>query len=580
MTKAMTKTTVKTIVALIVALVLSALPLSAGALAYADLTRLVSAGPLGEGGDGYSHDPAISANGRYIAYVSRATDLIDGLSTNENDNIFLYDMANGTTALVTAGPLGIGGDDDSLAPSISDDGRWIAFFSRATDLIDGLTTNGNANIFLYDTETGITVLITEGQAGVGGDSGSFVPMISGDGTWIVFESSATDLTGGLATTNKYNIFRYDMIRGEIALVTAGTADIGGDGNSFNPSVSGDGRWVTFSSYATDLVDGMVTSGGENIYLYDADKKETALITTGSTGLGGNSYSFDPLIAAEGSKIIFTSRATDLVDGQTTRNMINAFLYDMTTKETALISKGASGVGGDGDAHGVSISADGSKAVILSWASNLVDNLEANGYSNIFMYDTIAETTVLISTGPEGDGGGNDSTFPAMSSDGEWIAYASRATDLLDGQETNNNGNIFVWTIAAYVEVTFDAQDGNDPAVDTVLLGTLVSRPVDPVLSGFVFNGWWTEAGALWDFDDPVTDDMTLYAGWTAEESPDPDPTDPKKPADDTSALPASGDSGSMWWTWLPVAFVGMVAVALSRREGREGRDKSHLRSGR
>jgi len=431
---------------LMLVLALTVLPFMAGAKTIADTTTLVTVGS-GNGGNNNSSGPSISADGSMIAFASRATDLA-GAPANGNHNIFVYDTSNGSTTLVTAGS-GLGGDSNSYEPSISADGSMIAFASRATDLA-GVPANGDSNIFLYDTFDGSTTLVTVGS-GSGGNDNSYEPSISADGSVIAFSSGATNLAG-TPTGGDNNIFLYDTSDGSTMLVTVGSGN-GGNNGSFTPSISADGSMITFGSYATNLV-GAPANGNGNIFLYDASDGSTTLVTVGS-GSGGNNNSSGPSISADGSMITFGSHATNL------------------------------------------------------------SGTSANGNHNIFLYDTSNGSTTLV-TAASGLGGDSNSHDPSMSADGSMIAFASRATNLV-GALANGDSNIFLWTRTVTLDVTFDPQNGIDqPFTETVLQGQAISAPDTPAApAGMVFAGWWTaaEGGTQWNFGSPVDEDMELFAHW-------------------------------------------------------------------
>jgi len=510
------KTTMRTTLVLLVILALSLLPLVASALAVGGVTQLISAGPEGIGGSSSSSRPSISADGKLIVFESFATDLIADRPTNGNANIFVFDTTTGETTLITRGPAGMGGDDVSMSASISADGKWVAFMSLSTDLIAGQPTNGERNIFLYDMSTGITTLVTAGEHDAGGDESSNGPSLSADGTLIVFESYATDLIDGSTTNGESNIFVYDRTADEISLITTGTHGNGGEWYSYSPSISADGRWVAFHSIATDLIAGFPTNDNINIFVYDLLDEEMMLVTKGSSGDGGDSWSWSPTISDDGRYIAYDSFSSDLVGGLTTSGL-NVFRYDRTEDTTTLISSGAAGTGGNGQSRRTSISADGTRVIYISKATDLTTGPAANGKDNVFLYDVITQTTTLVTGGAAGVGGNANTVFTEISADGDQVLFCSGATDLIAGKTTKSY-NVFLWEYTLVVEVTFDAQDGSTPLTKTIVQGTSVAEPEPPRRANYPFNGWWTapKGGELWDFDTPVWEDMTLYAQWGPE----------------------------------------------------------------
>jgi|GEM_PF-919914 len=522
--RVMKRTRVTTAFVIVLVLILSLLPLTVGATPPVFETSLITKGSSGLGGNSDSLHSLVSADGTKVAFQSRATDLISGITTNTQDNIFLYDVTTGVTTLVTTGSSGVGGNGPSQHASISADGTKIAFTSSATDLITGTPTNTQQNVFLYDVTTGVTTLVTTGSSGVGGNGPSIVPYIAADGTKIVLTSSATDLITGTPTNTQSNVFLYDVTTGVTTLVTTGSSGSGGDAFSGSASISADGTKIAFSSWATDLITGTSTNTRSNVFLYDVTTGVTTLVTTGTSGNGGDASSGSMSISSDGSAIVLTSSATDLIAGTVTSGQ-QIFVYDIGTNLMTLVSAGSSGVGGNFPSFGsipfiTSISANGDTVVFYSNATDLVPGITTNG-TNVFLYDVTAEMMTLVSAGSSGVGGGGThwSGYPSISADGNSVTFWSVSNDLISGVTTASPPpQIFLWTRTFFVDVTFDAQNGDATWEETIVQGTEVPEPTpQPIRPGFVFNGWWTASsgGTEWDFSDPVTADMTLFAQWKA-----------------------------------------------------------------
>jgi len=462
-------------------------------------TTLVTTGP-GNGGNGYCWDPQISADGSTIAFISWASDLLATPTTSQN-NIFVYDVASGETTLVTKGP-GSGGNVASRDPRLSADGSTIVFYSYATNLLATPTTSRNT--FVYDVATGVTTLVSAGP-GNGGNGFSGDASISADGTKIAFVSRATDLLA-TPTTGNGNVFVYDVATGETTLVTTGPGN-GGNSYCWEPRISADGSTITFISWATDLL-ATPTTSGSNVFVYDVASGETTLVTTGP-GNGGNSYCWDPQISADGSTITFISWATDLLATPTTGSG-NVFVYDVATGEANLVTTGP-GNGGNDESYGPRISADGTTIAFTSDATDLTADLVSN-HRNVFVYDVTSDSVMLLSKSPSVvDRGSN---WPSISANGRTIAFSSGISDFPGAETEGGRANIFLWTREFTVDVTFEANNGSSPAIETITQGTAVAAPDPaPQRDGFVFNGWYTAEGVLWNFNNPISADMTLYAHW-------------------------------------------------------------------
>jgi Tol biopolymer transport system component len=377
--------------------------------------KLISTGAKGQG-DGSSYAPAISADGRYVAFVSDATNLVKDKDTNGAMNIFLHDTETGKTELVSTGKDGLGGNNDSHAPVISANGRYVAFVSDATNLVKDKDTNGAMNIFLHDTETGKTELVSTGKDGLGGNDDSHAPVISANGRYVAFASYATDLEGD--TNAALNIFLYDAETGKTELVSTG---VNGqeDDISVTPAISGDGRYVAFESYADNPMEGD-TNDAIDIYLYNIETKHTTWVSTGVDGLE-NRNSYSPAISDDGRYVAFASYADD------PNGTIDIFLHDTKTKRTTRVATGVHDQK-DNDSHPLAISGDGRYVAFASYATDLEG--DTNGVMNIFRHDPETGDTTLVFTWMNGQSGA-----PAISDDGRYVAFMSDADDLI-GEDSN------------------------------------------------------------------------------------------------------------------------------------------------
>jgi Tol biopolymer transport system component len=364
-----------------------------------------------EGGNGDSYSSLISANGSAVVFGSEATNLVDGeADQNSQGDIFVYDVAAGEIINVTLGGNGYG-----FAPSISADGATVAFFSDATNLVDGqVDPNFVTDIFVYDVATGEMVKVTEGANG-----GSFNPNLSADGSTVAFNSTATNLVDGQVDLNRRaDIFLYDLVTGEAVNVTQGA-----NGDSYIASLSADGSTVAFESRASNLVDGQVDDNdATDIFIHDVTTGEMINVSQGTNG--DNSR---PTISADGSKVVFSGTEAN---GEDVPNYASdIFVYDVATGETVNITKI-----GNGDSYGSSISADGTKVAFSSRATNLVDGeVDQNGsVADIFVYDLATGETVNLTQGRTAG-----SFAPSISADGSAGTFDTFTGD-------GSGSGIFVW----------------------------------------------------------------------------------------------------------------------------------------
>jgi len=300
--------------------------------------KLVSASAAGAQGGGESVRPAISSDGRFVAFVSTAPDLVPG-DTNGKADIFLKDMQTGAITLISAAADGTQADDDSLAPSISADGRLVAFESASGSLAGG--GNGRSQVYLKDSQTGALTLASTSADGAisDGASGDGSLAISGNGRFIAFDSGATNLAPEDGN-GKRDIFIKDTQTGATSMVsTAATGSQGSQDSYKNVALSADGRFVAFSSDAPDLVPGdtNAASGKTDIFLKDTQTGAITLISSSSGGAAQGIGRSEPVsISADGRFVAFSSEAANLVPGDT-NNKSDVFLKDTKTGATTRIS---------------------------------------------------------------------------------------------------------------------------------------------------------------------------------------------------------------------------------------------------
>ncbi|WP_218110671.1 TolB-like translocation protein [Ostreibacterium oceani] len=395
----------------------------------------VSVDSLGTEGDRDSFSSSISADGRYVAFQSFATNLVAG-DTNGTTDIFVHDTQTGATTRVSVDSLGTEGDSFSTIPSISADGRYVAFNSRATNLVAG-DTNGTLDVFVHDTQTGNTTRVSVDSSGVEADGYSSDPSISADGRYVAFTSTATNLVAGDANGNT-DIFVHDTQTGDTTRVSVDSVGTEGDGLSQSPSISADGRYVAFTSNATNLVTGD-TNGTDDIFVHDTQTGATTRVSVDSLGTEGDSFSTIPSISADGRYVAFQSFATNLIAGDT-NGYDDIFVHDTQTGVTTRVSVDSSGVEGNSHSYSPSISADGRYVAFESYATNLAAG-DTNGIADVFVHDTQTGVTTRVSVDSSGVEGDNDSLNPSISADGRYVAFDSVATNLVAG-DTNNNLDVF------------------------------------------------------------------------------------------------------------------------------------------
>jgi len=278
-------------------------------------TILVSVDSVGNKGNSYSVDPSISADGRFVAFYSDATNLVPE-DTNGALDIFVTDLITKTSSRVSVSSEGQQANADSYYPSISADGRYVVFTSVANNIVSG-DTNNKEDVFVHDRDTKITKRVSVGPSGKQANNLSghnWYSDISADGRFIVFDSAASNLVPGY-TNHTTDIFVHDLVTKTTRRISLGQDGTQADGASFEPSISESGRFVAFSSAATNLVPGDKNTN-DDIFVYDRLDKSTKRINTGASLEESNRSSRDPNISANGRFIVFSSWATNLVAGGT------------------------------------------------------------------------------------------------------------------------------------------------------------------------------------------------------------------------------------------------------------------------
>jgi Ca2+-binding RTX toxin-like protein len=391
-------------------------------------------------GNRYSVSSSISADGRFVAFTLEESLTRFGAANNNinnSDDIFVRDTLTNTTTRVSVDSAGNQPNDSSYDPSISADGRFVAFQSDATNLVPG-DTNNKEDIFVRDLSTNTTTLVSVSSSGDRGNKFSGDPSISGDGRFVTFSSTASNLVPG-DTNNEEDIFVRDLSTNTTTLVSVSSSGAPANDYSSFPSISANGRFVTFYSFATNLVPGH-TNGSRDIFVRDLLTNTTTLVSASSSGEIANGGSIRGSISADGRFVAFSSRATNLVPGDT-NNSDDIFVRDLSTNTTTRVSISSTGNQGNRDSGSASISADGRFVTFSSEASNLVPG-DTNNKEDIFVRDLLTNTTTRLSVDSAGNQGNSDSEFPSISANGQKVAFSSFAANLVPG-DTNNGPDLFI-----------------------------------------------------------------------------------------------------------------------------------------
>jgi Tol biopolymer transport system component len=421
---------------------------ASAALAAPGDTELASVNGKGEPLNRDTGLTAISADGRYTTFTIRLG-LQPGDILPEAD-VWMYDAQSDRGELISGGPKNFDGNYDA---SVSGTGRFTAFASDSSDLVkrrtDGGGLNeGNDDIFVYDRKRDKTSWVSR-DAGKGGRE-AISPVISASGRFVAFTSNSNNLPvpQNLGSGKEFRVFVFDRKKNKTKLVSRTNDDKVPNESSWEPSISGDGRFVTYYSRATNLAGGP-ENDEKDVFLYDVRRNETTLVSVAPDGTTeGNDNSFEPVVADDGNLVAFTSEASNLIaaDGNGTDH--DVFVRDIAAGTTSLVSvpKLPDLAANDGSVA-PSISGNGRYVAFASGATNLAAGDTNGPLFDIFRRDLVDGTTELVSTknGVPGTSGNDRSADPALSEDGLTIAFASEATDL--GPADGAREDVFVRELA-------------------------------------------------------------------------------------------------------------------------------------
>ncbi|TDB70388.1 hypothetical protein E1182_27440 [Micromonospora sp. KC721] len=396
-------------------------------------TTRVSVDSKGGQATEYRSEPfAASADGRYVAFTSASPNLMPD-DTNNTWDVLVRDRRTGTTSRVSQSTVGVVGDSSSYGQSLSPDGRYVSFTSDATNLVPG-DTNGDSDGFVHDRRTGSTSRVTLTNGGTEADARSYAPAISADARFVAFVSEATNVVPG-DTNGVADIFLRDRQAGTTVRVSGTNADAPSDA----PAISANGRYVTFTSEAA-LVPGD-TNGVADVFIRDMRTGSLRRVNVSTSGAQANALTVSPTMSADGRFVAFTSEATNLVSGDT-NGVADVFLRDLragTTVRASLTADGGQATGGS--SYGPMMSADGRYVVFSSDVTDLVSG-DTNGVADVFLRDLGAGTTVRASLAADG-GQGNDGSYNGVvTRDGRHVAFASAATNLVP-RDTNGVTDAFL-----------------------------------------------------------------------------------------------------------------------------------------
>ncbi|MCA9260624.1 MAG: PD40 domain-containing protein, partial [Planctomycetales bacterium] len=453
-------------------------------------TQLVSVAPSGAAsGDGWSFSSRISADGRFVAFVSEAgnlTNVADGnqseIVVQERRDVFVRDMQTGVTSVLSSR-----GNHRSDHFSVTPDFAEFAFETRADNLVPG-DVNSQQDVVLYEASSSAATLLSRRDPSLPAEilGGGGLSSVTPDGRYVAFNAAgSTDYAPGVTFTGFQTGSAYvrDRLTGELAVVDL-TTDPSVSGGGFNPILTPDGRFVAFWSRvptggSTPLLDDIDYSAGDffwgrDVYLRDMEAGVTQIISVDPSGTQSNNGQgvFSPLehaVSDDGRYVAFTSKASNLIDDVANPSgFVAIYLRDTWTQTTTLVSHN---IANDrvitGSSFNLSMTADGRFITFTSQATDLTAN-DDNGQPDVFQWNRETDAVELLSVndagaGPgNGDSGGATGFRPQMSADGRFVAFASRASNLIAG-DVNNVDDIFVRDTVAGSTTLASVSSGGVPA---------------------------------------------------------------------------------------------------------------------
>jgi len=400
-------------------------------------TVRVSVGSDGTEANAGSERPSVSADGRNVVFASYATNLV-GHDTNNAVDVFVSDLAKHNTRRVSVSSSGAQANAGSaIDPQISANGRYVVFTSAASNLVAG-DTNGATDVFIRDLEENTTRRASVSPGGQG-NGPSAKPTVSADGRYVAFTSYASNLVPG-DTNGTWDTFVYDMRTGAVVRTSVASDGTQSDAMSDGPTISADGRYVGFISLADNLVPEDTNKTGD-VFVHDLRTGATTRISVGPTGQQGDDLSVGATISADGTVVAFASHATTMTANTPSTHDSHAYVRGSATGATTLVDLSAAGDVADGGSFWTDISGDARVVAFVSAGTNLVPG-DTNAVRDIFVRDLSTGAITRVSVAGSGVQGDGPSFYPFLNRTGSEVAFMSYATNLVRG-DANGAPDVFV-----------------------------------------------------------------------------------------------------------------------------------------
>lgn len=392
----------------------------------------------------------VSADGKWIAFHSDADNLVVGDSNGVRD-AFLHELSTSQTMRISLSTSGGQANGASSPTWVTADASYVALQSHASNLFPN-DTNGRPDVVLRHSATGSVVPVSVAMSGASGNGDSGDGAVSDDGRYVAFRSAASNLVPN-DTNATFDIFVRDMQLSQTRRVSLSTSGVQGNGSSSFPSISSNGRYICFRSSASNLVPGD-TNGVDDDFVHDMSTGITIRVNVDSQGNQANALSETPFISGDGRFVAFMSYATNLVPGDTNQRY-DIFVKDLATQQTTRVNVSSSGTQANFNSNFPHISHDGRYVVFQSDASNLVPN-DTNFENDAFIHDRLTGTTMRASVSSAGVEGNQRSEAPKVSRDGSVVAFISLASNLVPS-DSNGVRDIFAHKfLMAYRDADVDS----------------------------------------------------------------------------------------------------------------------------
>jgi hypothetical protein len=393
------------------------------------VNALESVSSTGAYANGDSYNSSLSSDGRFIVFESDASNLVAS-DTNGGRDIFLRDRITGNVRMISTSSADAQGTSPSTTPELSYNGNYVVFMSAANNLVTG-DTNAKNDIFMKNLITGATTLVSTNTTGVQQNGNAQLPTISGDGRYVAFASNATNLVA-TTTSNAYDqIYLKDTVTGRTDLLSKNSSGVSANANSGGVKSSCDGTIIDFYSSATNLVS-TDTNGVQDIFTSHLTPSgyELSSFTLGfNAGTGGGS------VSCNGNKIVYNTAATNVIAGLSPSNS-QVYEYDRLSGASTLVSQNSSGTAANDWSGNSNVSDDGRYIVFISLSTNLDSShtyASGQGENYVFVRDMKKSGAEAISLDVANRAQGHN-YYPAISSDGSVVSYYTQVEELASGTD--------------------------------------------------------------------------------------------------------------------------------------------------